>query len=71
MKKSRKLRKLKLYVWEDVLSDYSSGLAVALAHSVEEARRLIVEKIGAFKEEFLVEPKIVESPRAFFVFGQS
>lgn len=43
---------MKLYVWEDVLWDYTPGLAVALADNVEDARGIIaanvsgVEKIG-------------------------
>lgn len=32
---------LKLYVWENVLTDYTSGIMFALATSVEEARELI------------------------------
>jgi len=32
-----KSRQLKLYVWEKVLYDYSSGMMVALAHSPKEA----------------------------------
>lgn len=30
--------KYKLYVWEDVLQDYTSGIAFAVARSPEEAR---------------------------------
>jgi hypothetical protein len=35
---------LKLFVWEDVLSDYTPGVAFALAHDADEARRLIVAR---------------------------
>jgi hypothetical protein len=34
------MRKLKLYVWEDVLTDYTSGVMFALAESEEEPRVL-------------------------------
>lgn len=34
---------LKLYVWENVLCDYWAGVAFALAHSPDEAKRLIIE----------------------------
>ena len=34
---------LKLYVWREFAPDYYEGLAVAIAHSESEARRLIVE----------------------------
>lgn len=30
-------KELKLYVWKDVLRDYTAGMAFALAHSYEEA----------------------------------
>jgi len=33
---------LKLYVWEDVLCDYSCGVMFALAYDEDEARRLIL-----------------------------
>jgi hypothetical protein len=32
----------KLFVWECVYSDYTDGIAFALAETVEEARKLIV-----------------------------
>lgn len=34
-------KKLKLYVWEGVLTDYTDGVMFALAHNVEEAREVI------------------------------
>lgn len=34
---------LKLYIWEDVLSDYTPGIAFALAENREEARQLCLE----------------------------
>jgi hypothetical protein len=39
-------KKLKLYVWEDVLEDYTSGMAVALAPDVETALKLLSKKAG-------------------------
>jgi hypothetical protein len=30
----------KMYVWEDVLTDYTSGVVVVMAKSVEEARKI-------------------------------
>lgn len=33
---------LKLYVWEDIMSDYMPGVAFALAHNVRQAREQIV-----------------------------
>jgi hypothetical protein len=34
-------KKLKLYVWEEVLCDYTCGIAFALAETKEEALELI------------------------------
>ena len=47
------IAKLKLYVWTNVLTDYTSGVAFALATSTDQARRLICgekkdEKYGYF-----------------------
>ena len=36
------MKKLKLFVWHDVLTDYTSGVMFALAPTVEEARIQIV-----------------------------
>ena len=36
--------KYRLYVWEDVLADYTSGIMFAIASSVEEARILILKE---------------------------
>ena len=35
-------KKLKLFVWKNVLSDYTSGIMFALAYDVEEARKAIM-----------------------------
>ncbi len=70
---SRGLREdimLKMYVWEEVLTDYTDGLACVLAHSEEEARRLIKAEVGRFWEgDFNSKPIEVKSPQAFFVHG--
>lgn len=39
-----KKKKLKLYVWTDFCSDYTPGLAFAIAKSEEEAREMIKEE---------------------------
>lgn len=39
-------KKYKLYVWEDVLSDYTSGIAFAVAKSPEEAREKVMKVLG-------------------------
>lgn len=61
---------LKLFVWEDVLTDYTSGLMVALAHDVAEARELLRDKVGYDSADIDREPThVVEEPSAFYVSG--
>lgn len=36
-------KKLKLYVWHDVLADWTAGVAYALARSSEEAKELLIK----------------------------
>ena len=50
--------KLKLYVWEGVLADYTNGIAFAMAGTVEEARQAIYDKCE--KEDGYV-PSILKS----------
>lgn len=65
---------LKLYVWEDVLYDWTSGLAVALTHSAEEAKALLIAN-GIDEDHWQgtkldgVEPDVYESPAAAWVYG--
>lgn len=40
------MSELKLYVWENVLEDYTSGIAFAIAPSKDEALRLIAKTLG-------------------------
>lgn len=37
------MKKLNVYVWHDVLTDYSSGMAVVVAESVEHARSVVIK----------------------------
>ena len=66
-------RKLKLFVWEDVLTDYTSGIMFALAESVEEARKIILENGGkgqySVESELLKEPKVYEDKMGLFLYG--
>ena len=62
--------KLNLYVWEDVLRDYSTGIVFALAESPQEARAMIFDQIGNFYEhEFEVEPQLITEKTVFIKFG--
>jgi hypothetical protein len=63
---------LKLYVWRDFNRDWSSGLAVALASSLEEAKRLVRKEqddAGCDFGEDPVEVYDIDKPIAFTVSG--
>jgi hypothetical protein len=68
---------MKLFVWNDVLTDYTSGIAFALAENVDEARKLILEKYEkeqSYISDMLVsdlnaEPLIIENKEGFYIWG--
>jgi len=61
---------LKLFVWENVLRDNTYGMMVALAHDVDEARRMLGEACDSiFVEDLYREPEVVTGPKAFLVWG--
>lgn len=65
---------LKLFVWQNVLTDYSSGIMFALAPDVETARRVIIEKVGDFEtveEDLRADPLIITESEGFGVWGGS
>lgn len=64
-----------LYVWEDVLSDYTSGMVVALAPSLEVALETIRCEsdtawflIGSTPPTYVIDPNQTK-PVAFLVWG--
>lgn len=62
---------LKLFVWTEVLSH---GVALALAHSVNEARMVIQrdkEDWMDVSEIFEKEPQIIEIPEGFALYGSN
>lgn len=65
---------LKLFVWEGVLTDYYSGLAVALAQTATEAKKLLIED-GIGKERWQgvrldgVKPSVHTKPVATYIWG--
>ena len=71
---------LKLFVWKDVLCNYTCGMIVALAHDEQEAYQLVrkasEEQWGACRlADFTVEqcqehtPLIFTAPTACYVWG--
>ncbi len=65
------MKRLKLFVWEDVLKDYTAGLAFALAHTLEEAHAEIKKFNGFVPDDILTTPPQIYplKPRAFLVYG--
>lgn len=63
-------QKLKLYVLENVLTDYTNGIMFALAASPKHARRLILKHTDHVNQDELnTEPKLVSKPQGFAVYG--
>ncbi len=64
-------RKIKrMYVWEDVLTDYTSGLVCVLAYDEPQARQLLALKDTAAARSIEgIEPKVITRPEAFCVWG--
>lgn len=67
---------LKLFVWENVLTDYSDGIMFALAETVEQAREVIIKKDpgayfkgGVMHNDLLKEPKIIDTAEGFLLWG--
>lgn len=66
-------KKMKLFVWENVLSDYTDGVVFALAPSVDAARRAVLAKFpgstAGLDAALLLEPKVVTKTEGFAVWG--
>lgn len=74
------MKKLKIYVWEGILADWTSGLAFALANTKKEAIEILYKKYlkdiksegGAelFKNELLIIEPIVKTTKCgFYIMG--
>jgi len=50
---------MKLYVWDDVLTDYTSGIMFAVAQSLEEARAMLRDECS-FADDIDIEPKVYD-----------
>lgn len=68
---------LKLFIWTDVLRDFTPGIGFALASNVDEARHLILDKFMSdrgYQDPRLIrdlesEPVIISQPKGFYRFG--
>ena len=69
------MAEIRMYIWRDVLVDYTSGIAVAMAHSVDEARAMILKQaepweVDMLGEDIAKEPdEIYEDPTGVHVWG--
>lgn len=63
---------LKLYVWSPFATDYTDGLAFAIAENIEQARKLCAKHLGFNHSELSdLEPRVypLTSPIGFAVCG--
>jgi hypothetical protein len=49
------MKDLKLYYWDEVLTNYTAGCAVVLASNAEEARRMVIEKYAKNNPDWVEE----------------
>jgi len=61
---------LKLFLWEDVLCDYTCGVIFALAETLDEAKEL-VNKESDYNVDWAMkkEPRIIENKFGFSLWG--
>lgn len=65
-----KMAELKLYVWKDVLNDWTPGLVCVLANSEEKAWELLKQTNHTVWWLLLGKPpRVVEEPEAFVIWG--
>ncbi len=62
------MAKLKLYVWEGVLTDYTDGVMFAYAANKKEARELLSERVGDHAD-LKIEPRRIRSKEGFVLYG--
>lgn len=66
-------RKLRLYVWEGVFADWSSGIGFALAYDADHARRLILKSRGFQskddEKDLAAKPRVYSRPHGGSVSG--
>lgn len=61
---------LRLFVWRNVLTDYSSGIMFALAASPDHARELLLAGCSYLPPEDLAqEPEVFDTAVAFSLWG--
>lgn len=66
MNEAKQGKKMNLYVFENVLTNYTSGMVVVAAESVEEAIRLSFKELGYGNMEEWVEDQFDHEPTAVY-----
>ncbi len=66
-------KELKLFIWENVLCDYTCGMVVILAYDLEHAKSVFEEKYPdkeyILEDFFGSEHKTIIEPNAFYLYG--
>jgi hypothetical protein len=65
---------MKLFLWEDVLTDYTSGVIFAFAETADEARDIIKKDVNCCSsvlKEIKALPQIITEPMGFILWGGS
>ena len=65
---------MKIFFWDNVLRDYTSGIMIAIAPNVDEARTAILKECSYVPEEDLAQTPQefdLSEPRAFVIWGSS
>ncbi len=64
-------RPLRVWVWEDVLEDYTAGMAVVVAHDEKEAAAIMEKQMPDYvvKQLPFAKAEEITTPTACFVYG--
>jgi len=64
---------MKLFVWHNVLTDYTDGIMFSLAENTEQARNLILNNGGrnmsSVENDLKLNPTIYDIPCGFYLYG--
>lgn len=60
---------MKLFVWQNVLTDYTDGVMFAYANNVKEARKMVLLDCDYVGKDLDEEPVVYDKPVGFAVWG--
>ena len=66
-----KPRKLKMFIWQDVLTDYTSGMVAIYAYDLEHALKIARKKFDKYVVDGFagVKPIVCSKPDGYYVYG--